>query len=86
MSPELKRRLLDMAAEPYRLTGSFNYRWARGKLRYDPMFASLRQAASPEELEGPLRQFLDSRPVNDRTDDDKTLMLATHRPAPDGHS
>ncbi len=41
MSPELKRRLLDLAAEPYRPTGYFNYRWARGKLRYDPMFTSL---------------------------------------------
>jgi SAM-dependent methyltransferase len=41
VSPELKRRLLDMAAEPYRLTGGLNYRWARGKLRHDPMFVSL---------------------------------------------
>jgi predicted TPR repeat methyltransferase len=30
-----------MATDPYRLTGSFNYRWALGKLRYDPMFVAL---------------------------------------------
>jgi hypothetical protein len=46
---------------------------------FEPMFARLRQ-----EPEGPsasllpeLRAFLDSRPVNSRTDDDKTLVLAT---------
>jgi SAM-dependent methyltransferase len=41
MSPLLKQRLLHMAAEPYRLTGSFGYHCARGKLRYDPMFTFL---------------------------------------------
>jgi Protein phosphatase 2C len=44
-----------------------------------PMFQSLRQNLNAEELEGPLRQFLNSQPVNDRTDDDKTLFLATRR-------
>lgn len=47
---------------------------------FDPMFESLRNAPQPEELEDPLRQFLASGPVNDRTDDDKTLILATRRP------
>lgn len=47
---------------------------------FDPMFQSLRQS-HPEALEGPLRGFLDSKQVNDRTDDDKTLILAT-RPSP----
>jgi SAM-dependent methyltransferase len=41
MSPQLKRRLLHLATEPYRLTGHVNYRWARGKLRCDPIFTSL---------------------------------------------
>jgi SAM-dependent methyltransferase len=41
MSPQLKRRLLHLATEPYRLTGHFNYQWARAKLRYDPVFTSL---------------------------------------------
>ncbi|HEV3019542.1 MAG TPA: class I SAM-dependent methyltransferase [Burkholderiaceae bacterium] len=41
MSPQLKRSLLSLATEPYRLTGGFNYRWALGKLRYDPMFVAL---------------------------------------------
>jgi hypothetical protein len=50
---------------------------------FDPMLAALRQAPCPEGLEGPLRLFLASPSVNDRTDDDKTLMLATRRPAPD---
>ena len=46
---------------------------------FEPMFARLRGEAGPEpdglrqELEG----FLDSEPVNRRTDDDKTLVLAT---------
>lgn len=53
---------------------------------FDPMFAALRHVLRPTELEGPLRDFLGSRPVNDRTDDDKTLMLATRRPATHDHS
>jgi hypothetical protein len=52
---------------------------------FDPMFQSLRKALHPEELEGPLRQFLHSKPVNDRIDDDKTLVLATRR-SPDDDS
>ncbi len=47
---------------------------------FAPMFASLRQSVAPEELESPLREFLKSKPVTDRTDDDKTLMLATRLP------
>lgn len=42
-----------------------------------PMFVALRQAANPEEYFDPLRKFLDSPKVNERTDDDKTLILAT---------
>jgi hypothetical protein len=43
------------------------------------MFARLRRepAARPRRLAGELRTFLDSPAVNRRTDDDKTLVLAT---------
>jgi hypothetical protein len=46
---------------------------------FEPMFKAIRRASAVEDLEGPLRQFLTSKPVNDRTDDDKTLVLATRR-------
>lgn len=48
---------------------------------FKPMFEALRQATDPDSLEGPLRDFLQSKPVTDRTDDDKTLILATRRPS-----
>ncbi len=41
MQAKLKKKLLDFATEPYRSTGNFNYRWARGKLKHDPIFAAL---------------------------------------------
>jgi serine/threonine protein phosphatase PrpC len=48
---------------------------------FDPMFSRLRSARSEEleELERQLADFLDSDTVNQRTDDDKTLLLATRR-------
>ncbi len=42
-----------------------------------PLFRPLREVADPATLAGPLRQFLDSARINQRTDDDKTLLLAT---------
>ena len=45
MQPALKRHLLDHATAPYRATGTLNYRWARGKLGYDPIFAALIELA-----------------------------------------
>lgn len=50
---------------------------------FEPMFARLRHetAARPRRLAGELRGFLDSAAVNRRTDDDKTLVLATRLPA-----
>ncbi len=48
---------------------------------FDPMFVRLRQQ-TPEQcdlLQGPLMQFLGSDEVSSRTDDDKTLILATRR-------
>ena len=50
---------------------------------FKPMFETLRQAVEPNDLVVPFRQFLDSKGVNDRTDDDKTLILATRNPGPD---
>jgi hypothetical protein len=44
---------------------------------FAPMFTALRTAGNPEDLGDPLRQFLASPSVCDRTDDDKTLLLAT---------
>jgi hypothetical protein len=44
---------------------------------FEPMFAQLRGSEHADELVIPLRAFLDSPVVNDRTDDDKTLVLAT---------
>ena len=41
MQANLKKRLLDIATEPYRSTGRFNYHWARGKLWGDPIFSAL---------------------------------------------
>ncbi len=44
-----------------------------------PMFQALRAAKSASELQTPCRDFLTSPSVNRRTDDDKTLILATRR-------
>ena len=46
---------------------------------FGPMFARLDRAADPTELAGPFAAFLDSARVNERTDDDKTLILALRR-------
>ena len=43
---------------------------------FRPLFNQLRTAAHPQSLADPLRSFLDSQRVNERTDDDKTLVLA----------
>jgi hypothetical protein len=51
------------------------------------LFNSLRSATDETELFEPLRQWLDSDVVNERTNDDKTLILATRYLAkrdPDG--
>lgn len=44
-----------------------------------PLFRVLRETENAEDLVVPLRQFLTSKAVNDRTDDDKTLVLASRR-------
>src|SRR5262245_19318167 len=50
---------------------------------FEPMFARLRRERSTRRtrLQGELRAFLDSPPVNLRTDDDKTPAPATRLPA-----
>jgi hypothetical protein len=47
---------------------------------FEPLFARLRAAEKGEELSEPLRQFLTSPRVAQRSDDDKTLILATRVP------
>jgi hypothetical protein len=46
---------------------------------FEPMFAWIRDTEHADELTVPFRSFLNSTAVNDRTDDDKTLVLATRR-------
>lgn len=48
---------------------------------FRPMFEALRAVENTETLFEPLRTFLNSGPVNDRTDDDKTLILAARATA-----
>ncbi len=56
----------------------FNRRQAHGPF-FEPMFRALGDAAEPELLSGPLVEFLSSPAVTERTDDDKTLILAARR-------
>lgn len=44
---------------------------------FKPMFDALRSADAPDDLLVPFRGFLDSPQVNAKTDDDKTLVVAT---------
>lgn len=47
---------------------------------FTPLFRTLRHGRDEEALQTSLRDFMDSKRVNDRTDDDKTLLLATRSP------
>lgn len=47
---------------------------------FQPFFQALRSAGDPTTLAAPLCDFLDSSRVNERTDDDKTLVLAIRTP------
>lgn len=53
----------------------FASRTAHGPF-FDPMFKALRAADDETDLKAPLIQFLASHPVVERTDDDKSLVLA----------
>jgi hypothetical protein len=44
---------------------------------FEPLFTRLRTASHGDDLREPLRQFLESQRVAQRSDDDKTLILAT---------
>jgi hypothetical protein len=46
---------------------------------FRPLFNELRATTDPAALVEPLRTFLDSQRVNERTDDDKTLVLSLRR-------
>jgi serine/threonine protein phosphatase PrpC len=46
---------------------------------FQPLFTELRTTANAESLIEPFRSFLDSSRVNQRTDDDKTLVLAVRQ-------
>jgi len=46
---------------------------------FGPFFNALRMADSADELVLPLRGFLNSAAVNERTEDDKTLLIATRQ-------
>lgn len=46
---------------------------------FEPMFARLRQSDDASSLQLPLSQFLNSDAVNQRTDDDKTLVVAVRK-------
>ncbi|HEX5272990.1 MAG TPA: PP2C family serine/threonine-protein phosphatase [Gemmataceae bacterium] len=47
---------------------------------FRPLFNEIRAATDTELLAEPFRRFLDSDRVNERTDDDKTLVLAVRHP------
>lgn len=55
---------------------NFAQRQAHGPF-FAPLFQSLRRQADAAELVGPMRAFLESPQLAERTDDDKTLVLAT---------
>ena len=51
---------------------------------FEPLFAALRTADDSAKLEQGLRDFLQSDPVTSRSDDDKSLVLATRGGAANG--
>lgn len=62
--------------------------YAEGRVHepfFRPLFDTLRRAPDGAALRPALEAFLDSERVNARTDDDKTLILATRRPPDDAH-
>lgn len=44
---------------------------------FEPLFRTVRNNPNEEALRASLLDFMDSKRVNERTDDDKTLLLAT---------
>lgn len=48
---------------------------------FDPLFNTLHEQTNVSQLEQPFRDFLASPDIDTRTDDDRTLILATRTPA-----
>lgn len=46
---------------------------------FEPLFSALQGSADATQLEEGLKQFLQSKPVTTRSDDDKSLILATRQ-------
>jgi hypothetical protein len=46
---------------------------------FEPLFRTVRNNPNEEALRTSLLEFMDSKRVNERTDDDKTLLLATRK-------
>ena len=46
---------------------------------FEPMFKQVHESLDPAALQIPLRQFLQSSAINAKTDDDKTLIMATRQ-------
>lgn len=46
---------------------------------FEPLLKVLRYSLSPEELTAPLQDFLSTEQIKNRTDDDRTLVLASTR-------
>lgn len=51
---------------------------------FAPLFRALRDIDQQADLQAPLRAFMESPAVCERTDDDKTLILATRLPKAEG--
>jgi hypothetical protein len=61
---------------------ALDYAVARAYDRFfAPLFRTVRNGPGEETLRAALVGFLDSKRVNDRTDDDKTLLIATRNPS-----
>jgi hypothetical protein len=46
---------------------------------FDPILTVLRESCAPEALDKQLQEYLSSKGVEERTDDDRTLVVATRR-------
>ncbi len=76
--PERVSELAALTDGLQRLALDFSARGPHAEF-FGPLFRRLRAEPDPEALFEPFRQFLSSPRVNERTDDDKTLVLAARR-------
>lgn len=75
--PETIREIAIFTDGLQRLTLDFSARTAYPAF-FRPLFAKLRTTTHPEDLITPFQLFLNSPRVNQRTDDDKTLIVAVY--------